>query len=284
MGIFIIMELRNIIRQLLKEEVDVKDQYAGWVNVNINQEDLSNRIKRFSASFGIAGHGRIADKLAIIGNPSDDIQKLQQSMAAIIILEYIKEMRANFNTSSAGFIFEEIIAGLLPGKTIGGSNDGFGPVDILGDDGYTYQTKLYRPQIGNKYVYAKIKDVDFLIYGIKVSDSELSLYQLDYDTYATHAAQKSGINQSKVKQYGEHIGSIDTSNIDGKISNLLQDSYNSFKLLFRTVSDLEANLEAMLTGVTEGSENVSIKQGAASAENDIKNLKALLKELVNKIG
>ena len=284
MGIFIIMELRNLIRQVLKEEVDVKDQYAGWVNINVNQKDLRDRIKRFAASFGIAGNGRIADKLALISNPSDDIQFLQQSMSSIIILEYIREMRANFNTSSAGFIFEEIIAGLLPGKTIGGSNDGFGPVDILGDDGYTYQTKLYRPQVGNKYVYAKIKDVDFLIYGIKVSDSELSLYQLDYDTYATHAAQKSGINQSKVKEYGEHIGSIDTSNIDGKVSDLLKDSYESFKSLFRSVSNLEANLEGMLTGVSEGLADVSIKQGAASAENDIKNLKDLLIELVNKIG
>lgn len=62
------MEIRNLIRQVLKEETDFKKQYPGWVNINVNTIGLKSRIERFTKSFGL-GKGKLPEKLDMISNP-----------------------------------------------------------------------------------------------------------------------------------------------------------------------------------------------------------------------
>ena len=286
------MEIRNLIRQVLKEQTDVKKQYPGWVNVNVNTIGLKSRIERFTKSFGL-GEGKLPEKLDMISNPPNNIVRLQEAMASIIILEHIKELRDNFNAATSGFLFEEVIAGLLPGETTGGVKTDFNKTDVIGYDGTKYQVKLYAGgNVAVKYWEPDNKKViknpelmkenpDFIIFAMK-KGNVIEIFQISFDEYKLYAPD-SGLSLSGMRKISDPIGVLDTSNIDSTVKNLLEDTYESFTGLFRTVSDLEANLEGMITGVTEGGEKVNIKSGANKVEGDINRLSVNFKELKDRI-
>lgn len=280
------MELRNLIRQILKE--DFKGQYPGWVNVNVNTSGLKSRIKRFTKSFGL-GNGNLPEKLEMISNPPTNIINLQEAMASVIILQHIKELRDNFNGPTAGFLFEEVIAGLLPGETTGGVKTSGDKTDVTGYDGTKYQIKLYK---SDKYVEVKYhntndpeemkKNPDFIIFAMKEGEHVIEIFQISLDEYKLNSV-KSGLTLSRMKDISDPIGVLDTSKIDETIKTLLNDTYDSFSNLFKTVSDLEANLEGMITGVTEGNERVNIGTGANMVESDIKRLAIDFEELKGRL-
>ena len=287
------MELRNLIRQVLKEEVDVKDQYAGWVNINVNTIGLKSRIERFTKSFGL-GKGKLPEKLDMISNPPNNIVRLQEAMASIIILEHIKELRDNFNAATSGFLFEEVIAGLLPGETTGGVKTDFNKTDVIGYDGKKYQIKLYAGTGYVKVNYWKPDDKkvilnpdlmkenpDFIIFAMK-QGNVIEIFQISFVEYKEYTL-KSGLSLSAMKSISDPIGTLDTSKIDQTVKELLEETYESFSNLFKTVSDLEANLEGMITGVTEGGEKVNIKSGANKVEGDIGRLSINFEELKDKL-
>ena len=285
MSIFIIMEIRNLIRQVLKEEIDVKDQYAGWVNVNVNSSDLKVRIERFAKSFGL-GNGNLSQKLDKLSNPKSNIKKIQEGMAAIVILQYIKQIRDNFGATTSGFLFEEVIAGLLPGETTGGVKTDYSKTDIVAYNGVRYQSKMYSGgNVKVKYYGDNDPNVgdnpDFIIFAMKKGDI-IRIFEISLDDYKKHAPD-SGLSLSGMNKISKPIGVLDTKNIDGTVKDLLKGTYESFNSLFRTVSDLEANLEGMITGVTEGGEKVNIKSGANIVEGDINNLVRVFEELKDKL-
>lgn len=279
------MELRNLIRQILKEE-EIKEPYHGWVNVNVNRKGLESRIKRFTKSFGL-GNGNLPEKLNIISNPPTNMVRLQEAMASVIILQHIKELRDNFNGPTAGFLFEEVIAGLLPGTTdkVKSSRS---KIDVTGYDGTKYQIKLYN---SGSYVEVKYHNTndeklmeqnpDFIIFAMK-QDKVIEIFQISLDEYKSNSL-KSGLSISLMREISDPIGVLDTSKIDKTIRTLLNDTYDSFSNLFKTVSDLEANLEGMITGVTEGNERVNIGTGANMVENDIKRLAIDFEELKGRL-
>ena len=279
------MELRNLIRQILKE--DLKG-YPGWVNVNVNTKGLKSRIKRFTKSFGL-GNGNLPEKLEMISNPPTNIINLQEAMASVIILQHIKELRDNFNGPTAGFLFEEVIAGLLPGETTGGVKTSGDKTDVTGYDGTKYQIKLYK---SDKYVEVKYHNTndpeemkqnpDFIIFAMKEGKHVIEIFQISLDEYKLNSV-KSGLTLSRMKDISDPIGVLDTSKIDETIKTLLNDTYDSFSNLFKTVSDLEANLEGMITGVTEGNERVNIGAGANMVESDIKRLAIDFEELKGRL-
>ena len=287
------MELRNLIRQVLKEETDIKKQYPGWVNINVNTIGLKSRIERFTKSFGL-GKGKLPEKLDMISNPPNNIVRLQEAMASIIILEHIKELRDNFNAATSGFLFEEVIAGLLPGETTGGVKTDFNKTDVIGYDGKKYQIKLYAGTGYVKVNYWKPDDKkvilnpdlmkenpDFIIFAMK-QGNVIEIFQISFVEYKEYTL-KSGLSLSAMKSISDPIGTLDTSKIDQTVKELLEETYESFSNLFKTVSDLEANLEGMITGVTEGGEKVNIKSGANKVEGDIGRLSINFEELKDKL-
>jgi len=292
MSIFIIMEIRNLIRQVLKEETDIKKQYPGWVNINVNTIGLKSRIERFTKSFGL-GKGKLPEKLDMISNPPNNIVRLQEAMASIIILEHIKELRDNFNAATSGFLFEEVIAGLLPGETTGGVKTDFNKTDVIGYDGKKYQVKLYAGgNVAVKYWEPDNEKViknpelmkenpDFIIFAMK-KGNVIEIFQISFDEYKLYAPD-SGLSLSGMRKISDPIGTLDTSKIDQTVKELLEETYESFSNLFKTVSDLEANLEGMITGVTEGGEKVNIRSGANKVEGDIGRLAINFEELKDRL-
>ena len=293
MSIFIIMEIRNLIRQVLKEETDFKKQYPGWVNINVNTIGLKSRIERFTKSFGL-GKGKLPEKLDMISNPPNNIVRLQEAMASIIILEHIKELRDNFNAATSGFLFEEVIAGLLPGETTGGVKTDFNKTDVIGYDGTKYQIKLYAGTGYVKVNYWKPDDKkviknpdlmkenpDFIIFAMK-QGNVIEIFQISFVEYKEYTL-KSGLSLSAMKSISDPIGTFDTSKIDQTVKELLEETYESFSNLFKTVSDFEANLEGMITGVTEGGEKVNIRSGANKVEGDIGRLAINFEELKDRL-
>ena len=279
------MEIRNLIRQVLKEQTDVKDQYAGWVNVNVNTSDLKARIERFVKSFGL-GDGKLPQKLKKLSKPTKNVKKLQEAMAAVIILQYIKQIRDNFGATTSGFLFEEVLAGLLPGTTTGGVKTDYSKTDIVAYDGVKYQSKLYSG--GNVKVryyedgHPNVDDnPDYIIFAMK-KGNVIEIFQISLDDYKKHAP-KSGLSLSGMRKISKPIGVIDTSNIDNTVQSLLKGTYESFTGLFRTVSDLEGNLEGMLSGISEAGEKVDIKEGANIVEGDINKLAIIFEELKDRI-
>ena len=287
------MEIRNLIRQVLKEETDFKKQYPGWVNINVNTIGLKSRIERFTKSFGL-GKGKLPEKLDMISNPPNNIVRLQEAMASIIILEHIKELRDNFNAATSGFLFEEVIAGLLPGETTGGVKTDFNKTDVIGYDGTKYQIKLYAGTGYVKVNYWKPDDKkviknpdlmkenpDFIIFAMK-QGNVIEIFQISFVEYKEYTL-KSGLSLSAMKSISDPIGTLDTSKIDQTVKELLEETYESFSNLFKTVSDLEANLEGMITGVTEGGEKVNIRSGANKVEGDIGRLAINFEELKDRL-
>jgi len=138
--------MKDIILKILKEE-DFKnlDKFSGWVNVKIDNE-LNLRIGRLITGLGFRG-GDIKNKIKFLSNPvhgrlkpGESIgQALNRKITAMMLLQYLKELKTLFNSSSAGFLFESFIAGLLGGKQIPGT----GAIDVIrGTE--KYQIKLYQ--------------------------------------------------------------------------------------------------------------------------------------------
>jgi hypothetical protein len=131
----------------------------GWVNVKIDNQigvRLRKYVKSLDAFLISVGSMRPSDKLDLfkkidaLSNADQLITKntkvgIQAKLSIVTILQYLNEIKYNFNPSSSGFLMEELIAALVHAKV---KND-YSPYDLIGRkskisaEGLSYQIKFY---------------------------------------------------------------------------------------------------------------------------------------------
>ena len=129
MSIFIIMEMKDLIKQLLREQT--------FAEVKIDK-NVGGRITQLMRSLGVSDSDSIKYKIDFMSDPKNKIQSAEQSINAITLLETLKDLVKEFEGSGAGFLFESFMAGLMNGDVIPGNK----PSDIV-VGGIYYQSKLY---------------------------------------------------------------------------------------------------------------------------------------------
>jgi len=149
MSIFIIMEMKDLIKQLLREGTFGDTS----VDRNINQ-----KVYKIMDALGVSRSESLKEKLKFLNNPSEKVSDndVRSHIAAIILLETLQQLIQEFDGASSGFLFESFLAGLMGGNVIEGNR----PSDIyfanveqdtldFTKDGRFYQTKLYASNSGN---------------------------------------------------------------------------------------------------------------------------------------
>jgi hypothetical protein len=182
------MEMKDLIKQLLREGT------FGDTSVDRN---IDERIFRIMGALGANGND-LGENLQFLVKPtkyvgSDDVKKC---IAAITLLETLQQLIQEFDGSSAGFLFESFIAGLMGGRVIEGNK----PSDIIlpgsksGKGGIMadkfYQTKLYGSTSGdirlanwfNPEKTGEYTRSDVIIFGLK-GDKQVTVYKMDVEEY-----------------------------------------------------------------------------------------------------
>lgn len=182
------MEMKDLILQLLRE--------GTFADTSVDR-NIDDRIFRMMGALGAKGND-LGENLQFLINPtqyvgSDDVKKC---IAAITLLETLQQLIQEFDGSSAGFLFESFIAGLMGGRVIEGNK----PSDIILPGGKSgkggimadkfYQTKLYASKSGNIRLAnwynpektGEYSRSDVIIFGLK-GKNQVTVYKMDVEEY-----------------------------------------------------------------------------------------------------
>jgi hypothetical protein len=106
------------------ESIDDVTKLKGWVNIKIDNQvflrmnrhvrSMDNLLKNSDDKYNLF------KKIDILSNVDNYISEknvdIQTKLSIITILQYLNELRGNFNASSAGFLFEGFLAALIHGE------------------------------------------------------------------------------------------------------------------------------------------------------------------------
>jgi hypothetical protein len=115
-----------------------------WVNTKIDN-DLDIRVSRYAKAIDSLISSKdsknISAKLSVLEQFTDNLgnvdQGIRSKIAIIILLQYLRELKANFDGSSSGFLFENYIAGLVHESKTPGNK-----VEDLELNNYKFQMKF----------------------------------------------------------------------------------------------------------------------------------------------
>jgi hypothetical protein len=112
----------------LLEELD-HERFAKrkWLNINLSPEEI-NRDVRKMVDNSIISQMNLGGRFTYLNDSQEILPELEprklinEKMSRILILRYLLELKRQFDTVSAGNIFEEYIAAFLQGKNIPGND------------------------------------------------------------------------------------------------------------------------------------------------------------------
>ena len=280
--------MKDLIKKILKEDREL-DRFAGWVNVKIDSE-LNKRIERLMTGLGFH-RGNLAAKIRFLSDPvhgrirqGETVgQALNRKITAMILLEYLKEIKTLFDSSSAGFLFEDFIAGLLGGETVPGK----GAVDVrVGSE--RYQIKLYGQSSKNiARPTPRGEQPTKFILGIKVGD-DIEIYEMVYETFLLNMEELRdrddnirglGMSVDNFTNLANNLGTLRLSNISAMSDALNIDLSASVSSLWNTMSELQFNVETMLTGINKKGEKTTTLVAANAAQNNARELDEKITEV-----
>lgn len=276
----------------INEEIELPgmsgDVVDSWVNIKVDK-DLPIRISRYAKALDsfVKNGNDLKGKLRILSNPTISRRYGPQcKLSIVILLQYLKEIKNNFESSSAGFLFEDYIAGLLHRKRHGGYKN----YDFRGVDG-TCQIKFYNTQKGQIKVNAEL--CDYYIVGLKNSnganiwiidnDGQFTIenyivpyYYKDENGDFTDEVAYRMINATLLKKEMDsgikQPYKLSFSNIDSIIVEVSKDIKKFVGELYDNISELNYNIETILTGVNKEQDIISSKEIEKYYSNSIKNI------------
>lgn len=244
----------------------VDGEVKGWVNVKID-DDLPLRISRYTRALDYySGKTDIVDKLKILSDPDKIDGGIQYQLSIIMLLQYLKEIKSNFNSKVSGFLFEGFIAGLLHlEKRV----EDHGIVDIA-DDNYTYQVKFYDQKSHIKYK----EGCDYHIIAIKKQELVYVwvLTEIEIDDVLTPAGY---ISAPKLEEKYYAHGELDLNNIDKRIKKITKGIKKKISTLYDGISELNYNIETILTGVDKYNNVVDIEDLDTYYKDSEENIKTI---------
>lgn len=232
---------------------DSINRLSGWVNIKIDEQLFIRVAKYVEALDTLLVHQRyrydLYKKLEILSKVDEKLNSsvdIQTKISVITLLQYINEIKGQFNPSSAGFLLEGFLAALIHGKKIKGNK----AADITGrqtpeenqveDDEYTdeylktsykdleavefetesgdnlgkitYQIKLYKK--GNSIKIKMNKICSYYVICVKDGDGKNSPIDVHIltpgDTSLTYDQNK--LDNSFIGQYATKVRGVENRN------------------------------------------------------------------------
>lgn len=169
------------------ESVDDVVNLKGWVNVKLD-ELLHIRMSRYVSALDKLMTNRLHrfnlyEKIRLLSEVDEKIKSadidIQTKISIITLLQYLNELKSQFNPSAAGFLLEGFLATLIHGKKL----DDYSPVDITtsyneldapqfvteGQKKVKYQIKLYKKGSNIKVNWKSV--CDFYVICLKESQT-----------------------------------------------------------------------------------------------------------------
>jgi hypothetical protein len=305
---------------------------TGWVNVKIDMEVIK-RVRRYSSSLGNTGNDNSAaftifrnklkefvkisgEQNVALGKTRRTTKTIQKDMAVIMLLHYLNEIKDFFTPSSAGFLFESFISGLIPRSIIVGDN---GIADVRADE-LDYQIKLYKDKGNVDIIKREVTTID------ENGDKIVTRYFLDYYVIAFKSVNKVDIfifNKREIEDYitrgvdyyedtaevntvGRGLGNqklktslnlslinlnkvalktsnnyfeLHLNNIEGRIDNIAKGLKNSLDNLYSGLSKFQYNIETIITGIDEDGNLLDGQEFSGHYNSAISNLNYMNVEL-----
>lgn len=269
------MNYLKLFEELKMPGIGSKGNIKGWINVKVD-EDLNLRVSRYTNIIDEYVENDLHSKLDFITNYKDYNLGAQHMLALIILMQYLKEVKNNFDASSAGFRFEDYIAGLLHGKRLGGR----GSIDFEDGDDNSFQMKFIT---GTKSIEINRSICDYYVIGIK-KVNEVHIYFLDDidDYYNEHNSRLNILDITNNNDpYVINFKKIDK--IMDKLANKLRESVEE---LWNEISDLHYNVETILTGVNKKNEIIDIDdvdEYYIKSKSNISKISIYLKRIKSKL-
>jgi hypothetical protein len=279
---------------------------TGWVNVKIDMEVIK-KIKRYSTGVtkkrGVEG---LKDRLEVLGRTDIQLRKrssdtIRREMSAIMMLHYLNELKGHFDPSSAGFLFESYVAGLITGSRVKEDNS---PVDIVDTNENRYQVKLLTyGDLKTNIIQEDGEYLEHYIVGFKFADKvkvfilngideESEDYVGNFRVRPTRIGgviqQGYGFSFSKFKEYeritNSFVYDLPLLNIRERIDKIATGLKNTLDGLYNNLSKFQFNVETILTGVDEKGVILDENQFIDIQNQSMSNLTNMREELDNLIG
>lgn len=283
---------------------------TGWVNVKIDME-LIKKIKRYSTAItrkrGVDG---LKDRLVVLSRTDIQMRNrksdaISKEMSAIMMLHHLNELKGHFDPSSAGFLFESYIAGLITDSRVPESNL---PEDITDLSGNKYQVKLLsfaasstkitldkEPNLGDY--------LDYYILGFKFAD-KIKVFILngndeDSENYVGNfrvkptkidGVMQHGYNFSfpSFKKYEnvtkDFIYDLSLIGIRERIDKIAKGLKGTLDTLYKNLSEFQFNVETILTGVDEKNKIINENRFVDIKTSSENNLLVMNRELQQLMG
>lgn len=198
----------------------------GWVNVKID-EKMFKRMSRYVPALDKITNKPYSmfEKIEKLSSFNIGVEyeslSIQDKISIIIILQYLKEIKNNFNSSSAGFLIEGFLATLIYGELtpersaadlISKPYDELIPVKFRGSDfdksrGKSYQIKLYRETKNGiiKLAWDNNRICDYYVICLKNEKNDIDVSILEGRRNGKNSiiefAQKNKYPNNKIRKY-----------------------------------------------------------------------------------
>lgn len=273
---------------------------TGWVNVKIDMEVIK-KIRRYSSGIttrtGVEG---LKKRLDLLSKYDTKLRKrssetIRKEMSAIMTLHYLKELKGHFDPSSAGFLFESYIAGMITGSRVKEDNS---PIDLVDKRGNTYQIKLldaYSKSLPGITLDENNNFLSYYILGFKYHD-KIKLFLLngtdqDSKNYVGKfevRTNNKNFSYSKFEPYrntiNDFIFEIPLLGIEKRIEKIAEGLKETIEDLYNNLSKFQFNVETILTGVDEEGKILKEQQFAKIENESFESLINMKRELDNLIG
>jgi len=279
------------------ERLTIYDQ--SWVNVKIDMtvsDKISRHMKIFNvgnAVRGISPTAQLKSKLTILSNPNNIEEEefttlLQKKIAAVLCLRYLTEIKINFDPSSAGFIFESFLAGLIGGRAINDDTE----VDVVaGAD--NYQLKFYNMSSSYiKIIKDKTKKANFnTIIGLKERNKiHICFISKDALNKELHQITRVGLSDLLTDAgtvrtaelfKSKKIATLDLGLISpNHIGDILQQINTNIGSIWDNIGDLQENILTITTGINkEGEHNVDFDAIEHKIEGNLEGIRDTIQEI-----
>lgn len=263
-----------------------------WVNVKIDS-DLPLRISRYARALDEYVNSKdLNSKLDILSSPDSAKYGSQCKLAIVVLLQYLKEVKSNFDPSSSGYLFENFIAGLLHAKKAGG----YTSHDFIEEDGTKCQIKFYREKTPNIIVNHK-NLVDKYIIGLK-SETKADIWIIDkngqfkiedyliLEEDENEFITKAMIDITKLRNLrntsileSDKPYTLKFDNVEKIIESVSEGLSKMIEALYDNISELNYNIETIITGVNKEKQIVSLDDMDKYYNDSMKNMKEIDKEI-----
>jgi hypothetical protein len=158
---------------------DSINRLSGWVNIKIDEQLFIRVAKYVEALDTLLDHQRyrydLYKKLEILSKVDtrlDSSVDIQTKISVITLLQYINEIKGQFNPSSAGFLLEGFLAALIHGKKVKGNK----AADITGRQTPDIIQNEIKPEdedeyTDKKYLQTSYKDLEAVEFETESGDN-----------------------------------------------------------------------------------------------------------------